>query len=127
MAEPVVRLTIRLRARCDHEGLRTPSPQPIAATFPNRIDDLRGRPSLPCQSPARNRESGHASSAKEHRWRPRRNIELDEFLSTTLAKQIEAERAIHDGDVAAQLEMWSMNDPVTLFGACGPVTADGTR
>jgi ketosteroid isomerase-like protein len=48
------------------------------------------------------------------------NIELDEFLSTTLTKQVEAERAIHNGDVAPRLEMWSMNDPVTLFGAWGP-------
>jgi hypothetical protein len=48
------------------------------------------------------------------------NIQLDEFLSITLAKLIEAERAIHDGDVAPRLQMWSMNDPVTLFGAWGP-------
>lgn len=45
------------------------------------------------------------------------NTELDEFLSTVLAQQIEAERAIHDGDLAPRLAMWTRDDPVTLFGA----------
>ena len=46
--------------------------------------------------------------------------ELDRFLTTTLERQIEAERAIHDGDLAPRLELWSQNEPVTLFGAWGP-------
>lgn len=46
--------------------------------------------------------------------------ELDDFLATILARQIEAERAIHNGDPASRMEMWSTNDPVTLFGAFGP-------
>ncbi len=46
--------------------------------------------------------------------------ELEEFVATTLARQIKAERALHDGDAAPRLEMWSTRDPVTLFGAWGP-------
>jgi ketosteroid isomerase-like protein len=46
--------------------------------------------------------------------------ELDNFLTTTLARQIKAETAIHNGDPASRLEMWSTRDPVTLFGAWGP-------
>lgn len=46
--------------------------------------------------------------------------ELDDFLTTTLARQIEAEEAIHNGDVGPRMEMWSSSDPVTLFGAAGP-------
>ena len=46
--------------------------------------------------------------------------ELDDFLTTTLARQIKAEEAIHNGDPAPRLEMWSTKDPVTLFGAYGP-------
>jgi hypothetical protein len=43
--------------------------------------------------------------------------ELDDFLTTTLPRQIEAEEAIHNGDVEPRLEMWSRKDPVTLLGA----------
>ena len=46
--------------------------------------------------------------------------ELDDFLTTTLARQVKAEEAIHDGDVVPRLQMWSTADPVTLFGAWGP-------
>jgi hypothetical protein len=53
--------------------------------------------------------------------------ELDDFLTTTLARQVEAEEAIHNGDVTPRMQMWSTSDPVTLFGAWGPVRADGTR
>jgi ketosteroid isomerase-like protein len=45
--------------------------------------------------------------------------EVDEFLAETLPRQIEAEKALHNGDVTPRLEMWSANDPVTLFGAFG--------
>jgi ketosteroid isomerase-like protein len=45
--------------------------------------------------------------------------EPDEFLAETLPRQIEAEKALHNGDVSPRLEMWSANDPVTLFGAYG--------
>jgi ketosteroid isomerase-like protein len=43
--------------------------------------------------------------------------ELDQFLESTLAAQIRAERALHDGDVTPRLSTWSHRDPVTLFGA----------
>ncbi len=46
--------------------------------------------------------------------------ELEDFVTTTLARQIKAETAIHNGDPAPRLEMWSTKDPVTLFGAWGP-------
>jgi ketosteroid isomerase-like protein len=45
--------------------------------------------------------------------------DVDEFLAGTLPRQIEAEQALHNGDVTPRLEMWSANDPVTLFGAYG--------
>ena len=43
--------------------------------------------------------------------------ELDDFLTTTLARQVEAEEAIHNGDVEPRLAMWSTHDPVTVLGA----------
>jgi ketosteroid isomerase-like protein len=43
--------------------------------------------------------------------------ELDDFLTRTIARQVEAEKALHDGDVTPRLEMWSTQDPVTVFGA----------
>jgi len=42
--------------------------------------------------------------------------EVDEFLSTTLDRQIQAEQALIDGDLAPWLAMWSTQEPVTLFG-----------
>jgi hypothetical protein len=52
--------------------------------------------------------------------------ELDDFLTKILARQIKAEEAIHNGDPAPRLEMWSTRDPVTLFGAWGRARADRT-
>jgi ketosteroid isomerase-like protein len=43
--------------------------------------------------------------------------EVDEFLSNTMPRLISAERALHNGNAAPRLAMWSQNDPVTLFGA----------
>jgi len=43
--------------------------------------------------------------------------EVDDFLSQTMPRLMQAERALHDGDAAPRLAMWSRNDPVTLFGA----------
>ena len=51
--------------------------------------------------------------------------ELEEFLDATLPRQIEAETAMHNGDVEPRLEMWTRQDPVTLLGAAG-VAASGT-
>jgi ketosteroid isomerase-like protein len=43
--------------------------------------------------------------------------DLDDFLTTTLTRQLEAEKALHNGDPAPRLAMWSSQDPVTVFGA----------
>jgi ketosteroid isomerase-like protein len=43
--------------------------------------------------------------------------ELDDFLTKTLARQVEAEEALHNGDMTLRMQMWSPQDPVTLFGA----------
>jgi ketosteroid isomerase-like protein len=43
--------------------------------------------------------------------------DLDDFLATTLARQVEAEEALHNGDPAPRLAMWSTQDPVTVLGA----------
>jgi ketosteroid isomerase-like protein len=45
---------------------------------------------------------------------------LEEFLRTTLPRQMHEEDALHRGDVEPRLAMWSHHDPVTLFGAWGP-------
>jgi ketosteroid isomerase-like protein len=47
--------------------------------------------------------------------------ELDEFLSTGLKRQIDADFALHDGDPAPRLALWAHEEPVTLFGAAVPV------
>ena len=52
---------------------------------------------------------------------PTENSELDEFLSTTLARQIKAEETLHNGNVEPRLEMWTTRDPVTVFGAGVPL------
>jgi ketosteroid isomerase-like protein len=46
--------------------------------------------------------------------------ELDDFLDSTISRQVEVEEALHRGDVGPRMEMWSKQDPVTLFGAWGP-------
>ena len=43
--------------------------------------------------------------------------ELDDFLTMTLARQVEAEKALHNGDPTLRMQMWSTQDPVTLLGA----------
>ena len=43
--------------------------------------------------------------------------EVDDFLSQTMPRLVEAEMALHNGDAEPRLGMWSRNDPVTLFGA----------
>jgi len=46
---------------------------------------------------------------------------LDDFIMPTLARQIEAERALIDGDPGLRLAMTSTQNPVTVFGAKVPV------
>lgn len=48
--------------------------------------------------------------------------ELDDFLATTLARQIAADEALHNGDPESRLALWSMNDPVTVLGAAKSAT-----
>jgi ketosteroid isomerase-like protein len=47
--------------------------------------------------------------------------DLQELLDAILPRQLEAETAIHNGDPAPRLAMWSREDPVTLLGANGAV------
>jgi len=49
--------------------------------------------------------------------------ELDDFLIPTLERQLEAEKAIHNGDLAPRVAMWSRKDPVTLLGAWMPANS----
>jgi ketosteroid isomerase-like protein len=46
--------------------------------------------------------------------------EVDAFLAEILPRQVDAERAIHQGDVEPRLAIWSRHDPVSLFGALVP-------
>ena len=41
---------------------------------------------------------------------------MDQFLAEVLPRQVEAEKAICNGDPAPRLAMWSRNDPVTVLG-----------
>jgi hypothetical protein len=43
--------------------------------------------------------------------------DLDDFLTPSLARQLEAEQALINGDPGPRLAMWSTQDPVTVFGA----------
>jgi ketosteroid isomerase-like protein len=43
--------------------------------------------------------------------------ELDAFLAETYPRLIAELQALHNGDPNPRLEMWSTQDPVTLFGA----------
>ncbi|MDX6248479.1 MAG: hypothetical protein QOF10_1839, partial [Kribbellaceae bacterium] len=47
--------------------------------------------------------------------------ELDDFLDTTLTRQLEAEQALVNGDPDPRLAMTSLQDPVTVFGAKVPL------
>lgn len=44
---------------------------------------------------------------------------MEEFRSTILARQHEAEAAFVHGDPQPRMELWSRHEPVTLFGAIG--------
>jgi ketosteroid isomerase-like protein len=47
--------------------------------------------------------------------------ELDDFLTPTLARQLDAEQAFINGDPEPRLAMWSTQDPVTVLGARAPL------
>ena len=42
---------------------------------------------------------------------------VDAFLAEAIPRLDEVEMALHNGDAGPRFEMWSHNDPVTLFGA----------
>lgn len=43
--------------------------------------------------------------------------ERDAFVSSVIPRYVEADTALHNGDVTLRKSMWARNDPVTLFGA----------
>ena len=45
--------------------------------------------------------------------------ETDEFLDATVPRHNAAAEAMHNGDPTLWLEMWSSNEPATVFGALG--------
>ena len=47
--------------------------------------------------------------------------ELEDFLAPTLARQMDAELALVSGDAGPRLDMTSLEDPVTVFGAKVPI------
>jgi len=47
--------------------------------------------------------------------------ELEDFLAPTLARQMDAELALVSGDAGPRLDMTSLDDPVTVFGAKVPI------
>jgi ketosteroid isomerase-like protein len=62
---------------------------------------------------------GHARSGYQvlrtfRRWTV---TELDDFLRSIVARHVAADTALHGGDPAGRIAMWSTNEPVTLFGA----------
>ena len=45
------------------------------------------------------------------------STEVDDFLAATMPGYEQAEIALHNGDPAPRIAMWSRNEPVTVFGA----------
>ncbi len=43
--------------------------------------------------------------------------EVEDFLAATMPRLTRAEVALHNGDAAPRVAMWSHTEPVTLFGA----------
>jgi ketosteroid isomerase-like protein len=43
--------------------------------------------------------------------------QVDDFLASVLPRLTDADTAFHNGDAEPRSEIWSHNDPVTLFGA----------
>jgi ketosteroid isomerase-like protein len=57
------------------------------------------------------------SPAAQHHHAEVAMSELDDFLTPTLTRQLQAEKALINGDPGPRLAMWSTQDPVTVFGA----------
>jgi ketosteroid isomerase-like protein len=62
-------------------------------------------------------ETAEAAIGRRHPTLEAAMSDLDDFLATTLDRQIRAEEAVHNGDLGPRLAMWSTKDPVTVFGA----------
>jgi ketosteroid isomerase-like protein len=45
------------------------------------------------------------------------STETEEFLAAAMPQLNEAETALHNGDAAPRIALWSRTDPLTLFGA----------
>jgi ketosteroid isomerase-like protein len=43
--------------------------------------------------------------------------DTDDFLAAMIPRQIDADTALHNGDAAPRMALWSRRDPVTLLGA----------
>ena len=43
--------------------------------------------------------------------------ETEDFLATMIPRQIHADTALHNGDAAPRMALWSRRDPVTVLGA----------
>jgi ketosteroid isomerase-like protein len=54
--------------------------------------------------------------------------ETEEFLAAMIPRQVEADTALHNGDAAPRMALWSRRDPVTVLGAAMSATRwDDTR
>ena len=49
----------------------------------------------------------------------------EEFLGWVRSRLKDAEKAIHNGDAAPRLSIWSQNEPVTVFGAVKSANGQG--
>ena len=43
--------------------------------------------------------------------------EIDDFLAAMIPRQVEADTAMHNGDAAPRMALYSRRDPVTVLGA----------
>jgi ketosteroid isomerase-like protein len=57
-----------------------------------------------------------------------RMSETEDFLAAMIPRQVKADTALHNGDAAPRMALWSRGDPVTVLGAAVSVTGwDDTR
>lgn len=48
--------------------------------------------------------------------------ETEDFLAAMIPRQVEADTALHNGDVAPRMALWLRRDPVTVLGAAVSAT-----
>jgi ketosteroid isomerase-like protein len=48
--------------------------------------------------------------------------ETEDFLAAMIPRQVEADTALHNGDAARRMALWSRDDPVTVLGAAVSAT-----